>query len=274
MAKATKKKLVKKSGEKPVQELEAKSGKKSAREPLENSRKKPLEKSAKTSEKKASVSRSGSKTIPTQSPTPRSFSVAGFANDLSELGSSGSVHATAWIHPKASVIGNVTLGPECSIWPGSVLRGDLGHIELGRAVNIQDGTVIHCDSRGRVDIGDYTLVGHKAMLHGCRIGRAALIGINSTILDGAEIGDGAMVTAGCMIRGGMKIPAFSMVVQKGGELKVYPGKARTQMTLAGSLEYVELARRWKERNFHPLNEGEERELFERAGIILKEMFSE
>ena len=112
------------------------------------------------------------------------------------------------------------------------------------------------------------------MLHGCTVGRGALIGIDCVVLDGAEIGDGAMITAGCMIRGGMKIPARSMVVQKGGELKVYPNKARTRMTLAGSLEYVELARRWKRREFSPLTESEENELFERAGIILKEMFSE
>lgn len=198
--------------------------------------------------------------------------MSGHVNDLGELGPRGKVHDTAWIHPKASVIGNVVLGPDCSIWPSSVLRGDLGHITLGRAVNIQDGTVIHCDSGGRVDIGDYTLVGHRAMLHGCTVGRGALIGINCVVLDGADIGDGAMITAGCMIRGGMKIPARSMVVQKGGELKIYPDKARTRMTLGGSLEYVELARRWKERTFEPLTEKEEKELFERAGIILKEMF--
>ena len=204
---------------------------------------------------------------------PSAQSSAVMAN-LDELGPDASIDSSAWIHPGASVIGNVIMGPECSVWPGSVLRADLGHIELGRAVNIQDGTVIHCDSRGRVTIGDYTLVGHRAMLHGCTVGRGVLVGIDCVILDGAEIGDGAMITAGCMIRGGMKIPAGSMVVQKGGELKIYPGKARTRMTIAGSLEYVELARRWKGRIFSPPTVEEERELFERAGIILKEMFSE
>ncbi len=195
-------------------------------------------------------------------------------NDLAELGPEGRVDPSAWIHPRATVIGNVVLGPDCSLWPSSVLRADLGYITLGKAVNIQDGSVIHCDSGGRVEIGDYTLVGHRAMLHGCTVGRGALIGIGCVVLDGAEIGDGAMITAGCMIRGGMKIPARSMVVQKGGELKIYPNKARTQLTLAGSLEYVELARRWKAGEFHPLTESQEKELIHRAGIILKEMFSE
>ena len=206
-------------------------------------------------------------------PVGNASPIASHTNDLSQLGPRGSVQSDAWIHPTATVIGNVVLGPECSIWPSAVLRGDLGTITLGRGVNIQDGTVVHCDSGGSVVVGDYTLVGHRAILHGCKVGRGALIGINSVILDGAEIGDGAMITAGCMIRGGMKIPPLAMVVQKGGELKVFPGKARAQITVAASLEYIELARRWQERVFRPLTEEEEKQLSERASTILKEMFS-
>lgn len=254
---------------------ESKSGRKTKKasvkdaNPARGSMNKTSAASAKKLSKKkgAAQKKSGPKRI--DAGTPREHS-----NDLSELGAEGMVHPSAWIHPKATVIGNVVLGPECSIWPSSVIRADLGHITLGKAVNIQDGSVIHCDSRGRVEIGDYTLVGHRAMLHGCKVGKAALIGIDCVILDGAEIGDGAMITAGCMIRGGMKIPPRSMVVQKGGELKIFPNKARTQLTIGGSLEYVELARRWKERIFTPPTEEEDRALFERAGAIFKEMFSE
>ncbi|MCB1174509.1 MAG: gamma carbonic anhydrase family protein [Leptospiraceae bacterium] len=132
----------------------------------------------------------------------------------------------------------------------------MGRIRLERGVNIQDNCTIHTDSKGSVVVGAYTLVGHNAILHGCQIGRACLIGIGSLVLDGARVGDGAMITAGCMIRGGMQIEAGSLVIQKGGELKVYPGKARYLQTLAGSLEYIALAKRWQQGHFGPFSDQE------------------
>lgn len=88
----------------------------------------------------------------------------------------------------------------------------MNRITLGNFINIQDNTSLHTDSRGSISIGDWTLVGHNAMLHGCKIGRGCLIGIGSILLDGCEIGDGAQITAGCMIRGGKKIPPRSLVL--------------------------------------------------------------
>jgi carbonic anhydrase/acetyltransferase-like protein (isoleucine patch superfamily) len=179
---------------------------------------------------------------------------------------------SVFLHPSSSVIGNVTMGEDCSIWPSVVLRADLGTIELGRGVNIQDGSILHTDSGGRLTIGDYTLVGHKSMLHGCSIGRACMIGIGSIILDGAEIGDGAMITAGCLIRGGMKIPPFALVVARDGELKIYENKARTILTVMGSLEYILLAHRYRKGEFGPISESEKKTLETEAGRILKDMF--
>ena len=179
---------------------------------------------------------------------------------------------SVFLHSNSTVIGDVTMGDDCSVWPSAVLRADLGKIVLGRSVNIQDGSVLHTDSGGTVSVGDYALIGHKAMLHGCKVGRAALVGIGAIVLDGAEIGDGAMVTAGCMIRGGAKIPPFALVVTKGAEIKIYENKARPVSTVAGSLEYMQLAKRYQLSQFGPLSNDEIKQLEAEAKQVLKDMF--
>lgn len=174
----------------------------------------------------------------------------------------------AYIHEKATIIGNVEFASSCSIWPGAVLRGDMNRIVLGKAVNIQDNTTLHTDSKGSISIGDWTLVGHNAMLHGCKIGRACLVGIGSILLDGCEIGDGSQITAGCMIRGGKKIPARSLVVSDGKDIKIYPGKAKPEMTVAGCIEYIHLAHRIQKSVFAPFSPEEEKEFILQAKTIL------
>lgn len=182
-----------------------------------------------------------------------------------------SIAETSYIDKAATIIGDVSLAHLTSVWPGAVLRGDMAPIEIGEGVNIQDGTVIHCDSHHSVTVGDYSLIGHQAMLHGCHIGRGVLIGIRAVVLDDAEIGDGAMVTANCIIRGKMKIPPFALVVEKKGELKIYENKARTVQTIAGSLEYIELARRIKEDIHGPFSDDEEA-VFQRQAIEIMKKF--
>ena len=178
---------------------------------------------------------------------------------------------SSFIHPQASVFGMVTLGKNTSIWPGAVLRGDLGNIILGDFVNIQDHSTLHVNSRNKIEIGDYTLVGHNAILHGCKIGKACLIGIGCVILDGAEIEDGAMITAGCIIRGGKKIPARSLVIQKSGDIKIVEGKARTSHTIAGSLEYAELAKRFKKKIFKPFSIEQEKAFLAEGNKIVADL---
>lgn len=176
-----------------------------------------------------------------------------------------------FIHPDCTVEGLVEMGPETSIWAGAVLRGDMNTIRLGAGVNIQDNSTLHVDSRSPIEIGDYTLVGHNAMLHGCKVGRAVMVGIGCIVLDGAEIGDGAMITAGCMIRGGAKIPPHSLVLQKDGKLIIKEGKARTGYTMAGSLEYIELARRYRRGEFGAFSREQEEQFFQKGEELLIEM---
>ncbi|WCL48813.1 gamma carbonic anhydrase family protein [Leptospira sp. GIMC2001] len=176
-----------------------------------------------------------------------------------------------YVHNQATIIGDVSLGDSVSIWPGAVIRADMNRINIGSYVNIQDNSTLHTDSRSGIDIGEWTLVGHNAMIHGCKIGKGVLIGIGCVILDSAEIGDGAQITAGCIIRGGKKIPPRSLVVSNGGELKIYPNKAKPQMTIAGSIEYIFLADRMKRGEFGPFSEEEEKQFIEKANQIIAEL---
>lgn len=189
-----------------------------------------------------------------------------------ELYTTQKIHPTAFIHERATVYGDVTMGEFSSLWPGVVLRADMNSFVLGNYVNIQDNTTIHSDSRRGVSIGDYTLVGHNAMIHGCQIGRAVLIGIGSVILDDAEIGDGAMITAGCMVRGGTKIPPRALVTPDGSSIKIFENKARTALTVAGALEYVELAQRMQKRVWGPFTRAEEEAFLARAKEIVSGLF--
>lgn len=163
-----------------------------------------------------------------------------------------------FIHPKATMMGDITFGISNSIWPGAVLRADMNEIRLGNYVNIQDNCTLHTDSRSLIRIGNYTLIGHNVVLHGCSIGSGVLIGIGSIILDNAQIGDGAQITAGCIIRGGKKIPPKSLVVSDRGEIKIYENKAKPELTVAGCIEYAHLAIRYMHGIFKPFSPEEEK----------------
>jgi carbonic anhydrase/acetyltransferase-like protein (isoleucine patch superfamily) len=112
-----------------------------------------------------------------------------------------------YIDPAAEVIGDVVLGDDASVWPFTVIRGDVNFIRIGARSNIQDGTVIHVSHDGphsklggfATVIGDDVTIGHKAIIHACTIGDAALIGMGAIVLDGARIGRNAMVGAGAVV---------------------------------------------------------------------------
>ena len=177
-----------------------------------------------------------------------------------------------FIHPNATAFGNIFFGNSISLWPGSVVRADMNSIHIGNYVNIQDNCTLHTDSRSPISIGDYTLVGHNAVLHGCTIGKGVLIGIGSIILDKAIIGDGAQITAGCMIRGNTKIPPKALVVSNGGDIKIYEKKAKPEFTIAGCIEYAHLSVRYIHEVFGPFSEEEETLFIKQAKDIMKEIW--
>lgn len=123
-----------------------------------------------------------------------------------------------WIAPSATVIGDVTLGRNTSVWWGSVLRGDNDPMVIGENCNIQDGCVLHTDPGFPLTLADNVSVGHMVMLHGCTIGEGSLIGINSVILNGARIGRNCLIGAKALVGEGKEIPDNSLVLGAPGKV--------------------------------------------------------
>jgi carbonic anhydrase/acetyltransferase-like protein (isoleucine patch superfamily) len=117
----------------------------------------------------------------------------------------------AYVAPDAVVIGRVKLGPEASVWPGVVLRGDHGFITVGARTSVQDGTIVHCTARWPTIIGDDCVVGHNAHLEGCVVEDGCLIGSGSLTLNRAVIGTGSIVAAGAVVAEGFNVPPGSLV---------------------------------------------------------------
>ncbi len=153
------------------------------------------------------------------------------------------IDPTAFVHPDATVIGSVTIGPESTVWPGVVLRGDYGAIVIGARTSVQDGTVIHTTEEMHTVIGDDCTVGHLAHLEGCVVEDGALVGSGSIVLHRARIGRGALVGAGAVVVGGTEVPPGARAF--GVPAKVVPGGDPTMQILAAE-HYVHNGRRYRE----------------------------
>jgi carbonic anhydrase/acetyltransferase-like protein (isoleucine patch superfamily) len=123
-----------------------------------------------------------------------------------------SVGENVLVAPGAALVGDVRLADDSSIWWGVILRGDLASISVGVRSNIQDGTVMHVADGTPCVVGDEVVVGHRAMLHGCRVEDGCLIGMQATILDEAVIGHGSVVGAGALVTQRTVIPPRSLVL--------------------------------------------------------------
>jgi carbonic anhydrase/acetyltransferase-like protein (isoleucine patch superfamily) len=121
------------------------------------------------------------------------------------------IDETAYVAPDAVVIGRVTIGPEASVWPGAVLRGDHGYITVGARTSVQDGTIVHCTARYPTIIGDDCVVGHNAHLEGCVVEAGCLIGSGSVTLNRVVVGRGSIVAAGAVLAEGFVVPPGSLV---------------------------------------------------------------
>lgn len=122
------------------------------------------------------------------------------------------IHPDAYVHPDATVIGDVRLAAGASVWPGAVLRGDYGRIEVGADTSIQDGTVIHATAELATVIGARCVVGHNAHLEGCVVADDALIGSGSVLLHRVTVGAGALVGAGAVVSPGTSVPPRATAV--------------------------------------------------------------
>jgi carbonic anhydrase/acetyltransferase-like protein (isoleucine patch superfamily) len=117
------------------------------------------------------------------------------------------VSPTAWIAPTATLVGDVRVEDEASVWYGAVLRADFGPIVVRRGANIQDGSVLHGGGDPSCEVGEGATIGHLCVVHGARIGAEALVGNGATVLDGAVIGARALIAAGATVPPGMQVPS-------------------------------------------------------------------
>lgn len=105
-----------------------------------------------------------------------------------------------WFAPNATLVGDVQMGDDCTVWFNAVVRGDVHYIKIGNRCNIQDGAVIHCTyQKSPTNIGNYVSIAHNAVVHGCTIKDKVLIGMGAVVMDGAVIGEGSIIAAGAIV---------------------------------------------------------------------------
>jgi len=156
---------------------------------------------------------------------------------------------SAWIAPTATVMGNVTLGEESSIWYGAILRGDNDAIRIGDQTNLQDGTIVHVDDGVPCTVGNRVGVGHRVILHGCTVEDDCLIGMGSILMNGVVVGRGSVVAAGAVLPEGSRVPPGSLVMGVPGRVVRPVDAALSQRIEQTWRHYIEQARRHRSAEF-------------------------
>jgi carbonic anhydrase/acetyltransferase-like protein (isoleucine patch superfamily) len=152
------------------------------------------------------------------------------------------IHPSAFIAPTASVMGDVTLGEDASVWYSAVVRGDMAPIVIGGQSNIQDGTIVHVDEGVPCTVGRRVGVGHRVVLHGCTVGDDCLIAMGSVLLNRVIIGTGSVVAAGAVVPEGMQVPPRSLVMGVPGRIVRQVDAALAERVAATWTHYVQEAR--------------------------------
>jgi carbonic anhydrase/acetyltransferase-like protein (isoleucine patch superfamily) len=153
------------------------------------------------------------------------------------------IDARAFVHPEAVVIGDVTIGPESSVWPSTVLRGDTNAIIIGARTSVQDATVIHVSSEGGTEVGDDCVIGHLAYLETCIIESGAQVSVGAMVLHHVRVCSGATVGANAVVRDGTIVPPGALAV--GVPAVIKEGRSRREAIANGAIGYVDLVRRYK-----------------------------
>ena len=150
---------------------------------------------------------------------------------------------SAFISEAAYIIGDVEIGENSGVWPGTVIRGDFAKIKIGNQTIIEDNGVVHCGVP--MEIGDNVTIGHGVVVHGRKIGNNNLIGNNATILDNSEIGNFCVIGAGCLVSPGMKIPDRSLVFGVPAKVTGQVKPQHMERLERGNLFYLELFKHYK-----------------------------
>lgn len=162
------------------------------------------------------------------------------------------IDETAYVAPGATVIGQTTLAPDSSVWPGAVIRADNEPIVIGQGSNVQDCAVLHTDPGCPLTIGDHVTIGHQAMLHGCTVGAGSLIGIQAVILNRAVIGENCLVGAGAVVTEGKTFPERSLILGAPARVVRTLSDEEVETMQRNHRVYVERARDYRA-NLHPVD---------------------
>ena len=158
-------------------------------------------------------------------------------------GTAPRIDPEAYVHPDAVVIGDVTIGPESTVWPGAVLRGDYGTITIGARSSVQDGTVIHAGPGFPTVVGDGCVIGHLAHLEGCILEDDSLVGSGSVVLHWAVVGSGATVGANAVVLDRTQIPPGALAI--GVPAKIREGQSNVEIIQFSAAEYVANGKRFR-----------------------------
>jgi len=163
---------------------------------------------------------------------------------------SPSVEATVFIAQGAVVVGDVSLAEHSSIWYGAVLRGDINRISVGARSNVQDGAVVHVSDDHAAIIGEDVTVGHRAIIHACRVENEVLVGMGAILLDGCHIGARSIIAAGAVVPKGLVVPEGSLVVGTPGRVVRLLTLDEQAANLKLAAKYVEVSRRFRIAGYH------------------------
>jgi carbonic anhydrase/acetyltransferase-like protein (isoleucine patch superfamily) len=161
------------------------------------------------------------------------------------MGIDTKITSNAFIADNATILGDVEIGSQASIWFGVVLRADKDRITIGNRSNIQDNTDIHTSAGYPVMVGDDVSVGHGAILHGCKISNEVLVGMGAIIMNGAVIGEGSVIGAGCVITEGKVIPPGSVVLGVPGKVVRKTDETQLAHIRDNAMNYIELSGRYR-----------------------------
>jgi len=182
------------------------------------------------------------------------------------------VHPDAFVHPTAVLIGDVIIGPKCLVGPAAVLRGDIGRLEMRAGSNVQDTCVVHCFPGKDVLIEEDGHVGHGAVLHGCTIGRNALIGMNAVLMDDVVVGENSIVGALAFVKERTEIPPSTLWAGSPARQIRELSDREIDWKARGTEIYQHLAARHQatEKEVDPLSEVDDQRLEKRVPDVLYE----
>lgn len=159
-------------------------------------------------------------------------------------GSPTHIHPTVFVAETATIVGDVTIYQDASVWFGAVIRGDADKIVIGEGTNVQDGVVIHCDAGLPTTIGKRVVIGHRAVVHGVTIADNVMIGIGAIVLNGARVGEYSIVAAGAIVTEGQVVPPRSLVMGVPGKIVREVTEQEIKRITDGAQTYIERAKNY------------------------------